>query len=342
MEIWIKIPYQPEVKTTLQEAKEKVSSGYINPSQTFVWYEGITEWTLLSTLFENLYKTNSQPPHLHVNTPNSLPPKIPDANVEYKSNKYSNKSIIYCILAFFGTLSIAAPLLGLPLLFSALIFRIAAKREIKENPSIAGQLWLKITDISIVAVLVIFLLILGSIAIPAVLSAYNKGKERPLEQKIISQESAEKLPKESTVFGHIKKYSLILPEGWKEFKKDSEIDDLVCGNFKVGGFRVKFISGNDMSNNDCIEEMKRFERNGSIIKELSPNQNVIIDGRDWVEYESSHIVKGVEYANLYRVCKTELGTYLITGSTRIEPLNSNINKIKCVLDTFKFPPTTVN
>ena len=337
MNIWIKLPYQPEAETTLQEVKERVSLGEINPSQTFVWYEGITEWTLLSTLFENLYKTNSQPPHLHVNTPNSLPPKIPDANVEYKSNKYSNKSIIYCILAFFGTLSIAAPLLGLPLLFSALIFRIAAKREIKENPSIAGQLWLKITDISIVAVLVIFLLILGSIAIPAVLSAYNKGKERPLEQKIISQESAEKLPKESTVFGHIQKYSLILPKGWKESKIESEMNDLVCVNFKEGGIRIKVINENNLSNNDFIERIKHNESAGSTIDECTSNDNISVDGKEWSQYKSRHSVNGKRYANIYRVCKTIDGTYVIMGSTAFEPLNSNIDKIENILDTFRFP-----
>lgn len=343
MNIWIKLPYQPEAETTLQETKERVSLGEINPTDTYIWYEGLSEWVLLSSLLKTINSTEQTPPPLDSTVLNSAPPRIPETNIQQKElNTYSNNSVIYSVLTFLGFITVLIPLLGIPFLFAALIFRHAAKNEIKRNPAIAGKLWLKITDIFLLAVFVVFILVFGSIAIPAVSSAYNKGRERSLEQKVIRQESTEKAPKESTVFGHIKKYSLILAEGWKEFKKDSEIDDLVCGNLKVGGFRVKFINGNDISNNDCIEKIKKVERNGSIIKELSPNQNIIIDGRDWVEYESIHIVNGKEYANLYRVCKTDLGTYLITGSTGIEPLNSNIKNIKLVLDTFKFPPEPAN
>jgi hypothetical protein len=41
MQIWLKPPYQPEFQTTLEDINAKVSSGEINPTESYFWREGI-------------------------------------------------------------------------------------------------------------------------------------------------------------------------------------------------------------------------------------------------------------------------------------------------------------
>jgi len=60
MQIWLKPPYQPEFQTTLEDINAKVSSGEINPTESYFWREGMTEWEPVTNLVGN--KPISMPP----------------------------------------------------------------------------------------------------------------------------------------------------------------------------------------------------------------------------------------------------------------------------------------
>ena len=68
MQIWLKPPYQPEYQTTPEDIKAKVSSGQLNPTDSFFWKEGMTEWEPLANLIGS--------------SPASMPPPPPHVVVE--------------------------------------------------------------------------------------------------------------------------------------------------------------------------------------------------------------------------------------------------------------------
>lgn len=62
MQIWLKPPYQPEFQTTLEDVKAKVSSGLLNPTDSYFWKEGMTEWEPVTNLVGNSPASMPPPP----------------------------------------------------------------------------------------------------------------------------------------------------------------------------------------------------------------------------------------------------------------------------------------
>lgn len=50
MTIYIKLPYQPEYPTTLEDAASKVATGEIPLDDAFAWHEGLSDWIPLDKL----------------------------------------------------------------------------------------------------------------------------------------------------------------------------------------------------------------------------------------------------------------------------------------------------
>jgi len=80
MQLWLKPPYQPEFQTTLEDIKAKVSSGQLNPADSYFWKEGMTEWEPVTNLVGN--------------SPASMPPPPPQVELQAEATPHSSASAI--------------------------------------------------------------------------------------------------------------------------------------------------------------------------------------------------------------------------------------------------------
>lgn len=80
MQLWLKPPYQPEFQTTLEDIKAKVSSGQLNPADSYFWKEGMTEWEPVTNLVGN--------------SPASMPPPPPQVELQAEATTHSSASAI--------------------------------------------------------------------------------------------------------------------------------------------------------------------------------------------------------------------------------------------------------
>lgn len=305
---------------------------------------GMPEWVPITDIPGIEY---SQPPPL---PKTALPPALPASATLPKSKKISVKSIIAFLLVLLGVLAtIGGTGFGLILVFSGMIVGWLASNDFKSNRSgVGGKGWLTAARVIVLLFFGFFLIIVLTIAIPAVGSALSKAKTNKAEStksivgspvKSENEASIPSIPqKQQTFTGRVLPYTISAPSDWKVDYDKGHFDIRLSSKvYYIGIIAEDAVAGTPQEVAEIVQT--NFSAQASEASELtfSDTSEIVISGKKWIVFTGKGRVNKIPVGYLFCVTSTDSATYQMVGWTTLGLFEREQDNLYNIMKTFTFP-----
>jgi hypothetical protein len=141
-----------------------------------------------------------------------------------------------------------------------------------------------------------------------------------------------------TVTGNVLPFTIQVPFGWSLKRNQNDFDTIATrGSSYIGVVAEEA----DLGTSEVIAKLarQRIEDNGADV-EMSENDSITIDGREWLQFTAKCKVSLVPIAYQFYVHSGNEGTFQIIGWTAQNLWDRDSAKLRASMLTFRFPKPT--
>jgi hypothetical protein len=135
-------------------------------------------------------------------------------------------------------------------------------------------------------------------------------------------------------------YHMVFPPGWTLKEPHKNFDTLAMSKNLYVGVSAEEV---DVGTSAIVARiaLKKVNSVGTDVQSSQPKE-VSVDGQPWMEFTCRAHINDIPFSYLFLVHSGPEGTYQLVGWTFQNVFDRDVDKLRSVMTTFKFPPVPVS